>query len=278
MKFFAQIDDKIVQVQVARPPKNPDSLTNFKRTNGSTYTGTSDQFIGLKKGSKPGFYIAVSVKAEFSTMIIADATIEVDEELALNDTEDSSAEELAAEEPVVDNTPALSFTDTAEECCENEVDFRKFTFDFDFGRVNPENRNEAWVRYVNDKRVWITQFGSEHLKLANEMGCKCDNKYVVERVLRDFPAFHIYEEYPVHEMDTPDISFLLFLRNQAFTVKQKQVFQKFNSRVCLGWHFDDEVRNPAETEVIVQGFLGMCDLVCVFKDLLLHVEQPDQRM
>lgn len=278
MQFFATIDDKTVQVQVARPPKNPDLLSNFKKTNGSTYTGASELFIGLKKGNKPGFYIAVSVKTAPIPIVQVKEECSTFNQSIVNDTEDSTEEVNESNELKITNVVALAVTGSIQECCEYDIDFRKFDFDFDFARVNPENRNAAWLTYINDKNVWITQYGSEQLKLAHEMGCRCDNKYIVERVLRDFPAFHIYEEYPLKEMDTPDISFLLFLRNEAFNTKQKQTFKKFNSRICLGWNFDDTSNDPAETEVIIQGFLGMCDLMCVFKDLFLHVEQSNKSL
>jgi len=278
MKFFVQLDGKTAPVQVARHPKSEDLLSSFVRSNGATFTGGPNLFVGLK-ADKKGSHSAIAIKLNIQTppIVILPKPIVViapePEVVSVVETEKNEEEEPEGEvAPIVPVTPA------APVCEETPLDFRKFSFDFNFDQVNSSSRNEAWVSYATDKLVWIRQFGSEQLKLAHEMGCKCDSKYVVERALRDFPAFGIHEEHAFEEMDCPDTSFLLFLRNHAFSAAQKASIKKFNGRVCLGWHYDNKEQDPADTEVIVQGFLGMCDLVCYFKDLLLHVEQSDPGM
>ena len=272
MKFFVQLDGKTAPVQVARHPKSEDLLSSFVRSNGATYTGSPNLFIGLK-ADKKGSHSAIAIKLNIQTppvVILPKPIVVATPEPVVELAEEAEAkiEEVA--------TPIAAPVTIVTQCCEETaLDFRKFSFDFNFDQVNSGSRNEAWVTYANDKLVWIRQFGSEQLKLAHEMGCKCDSKYVVERALRDFSAFGIYEEHAFEEMDCPDTSFLLFLRNHAFSAAQKAVIKKFNGRVCLGWHYDNKEQDPADTEVIIQGFLGMCDLVCSFKDLLLHVEQSD---
>jgi len=296
MKFFVQLESKVAPVQVARPPKSIDSLDSFTRSNGATYTGGPNLFVGLKP-AKNGTYSALAVKLNIVTpaiivtpkLKIADMPLEIsisvrpdEDETPLEEEEtecevvpeESTEEEDVIIRPFHSSLPIVSIPVPTPNV---ELEFRKFNFNFDFAQVN-ENKNEAWKLYCNDKLVWIKQHGSEQLQLAHEMGMKCDSKYVVERVLSDFPAFQIHEEYAFDEMDTPEVSFLLFLRNEAFTATQKAVFKKFNSRVCLGWNYDDNQHDIAEAEVIIKGFLGMCDLVCAFKDLLIHVEQSNSRM
>jgi hypothetical protein len=147
---------------------------------------------------------------------------------------------------------AFLLESTEDQCF--EASFAEFT-----------NHNEGNSLYHKDKTIWVKMHGSENLQLAFEMRMKCDKGYIFERIAKEFPGFHVADDFGSHEVDTPDIGILRFLKSEAFTPVQRKVLASYHSRVCVALDEDGTAENPY---IVIKNFLCHCDLFIRIKDLI----------
>ena len=281
MKYLVNIDGRQFPVSLINPPKDLTKLDAFEQTeDGSALIGTPDLFVNLKKeGSR---YKAFSVKTSTPKIevdvekIIADnkrksepepvVVIEEPEPIAEEEVEEPEEEEFVPQTIQI-SIPETTYkdlypdhkTESLESVIERNSEHAKGMI---FCPVFKES--ETYILYQKEKTIWIKRFGSEKLNLAHDMHMKCDKGYVIERASREFPTFEIDVEFECIEVDTPDVSILRFLKNEAFSQEQNKSISQYGSRIVIASN-DEEEEDPF---VVIKNYLGLCDLITKVRTLV----------
>ena len=133
-----------------------------------------------------------------------------------------------------------------------------------WGSIFPEAEAYGEGLFKKQQLSWIKQHGSEHLKMAFEMRCKCDCLYIQERAAKEFPEWAINDLLVYYEIDSPDLGELTFLKN--FGNLYKDMLNAFRSKIILATtDIAPDEQNPT---VVITDYLGHCDLSIMLVDLV----------
>lgn len=254
MKFFLRTNNNLIPVKLMNQPSDTESFTGFQKVNGTGYSGTSDQFALLKFDKKSKKYTAFGIVRNVVQL----------------QTQEPQTEEVIEETPSVNEIHILE-PKIEPKATKQDEEYRKFTFMF---QPRTGNKVQLFEDYKVCKQSWINMFGSPQLKLALSMSCKCDSKYIFERVALEFPVFKIFEQFQYTEIDTPDFGVLTFIKENIDS-KQTQLIRKFNGRIFLGYEYDQE--DSRKEYLIIESFLGMCDLACPMEEFVAYVIRQSDR-
>ena len=141
---------------------------------------------------------------------------------------------------------------------------KKYRFAPRWQYLFPDNTSWASDFFERQKMVWIKMHGSEHLRIASDMKCKCDSLYIQERAGFDFPLWALHENLSFYELESPDFGVLTFLKN--FKNMYKDLFNEYRSRVTLGT--TEENDNEDYPLVIVSDYLCHADLTIPLVNLV----------
>ena len=264
MKFFLRTNNNLIPVKLMNQPSDTESFTGFQKVNGTGYSGTSDQFALLKFDKKTKKYTAFGIVRNIVPMQTDDTPI------VPMQIEEPQTEEVIEQISSINEIRILELK-TEPKACKQDEEYRKFTFLF---QPRMGSKVQLFEDYKVCKQSWINMFGSPQLKLALSMSCKCDSKYIFERVALEFPVFKIFEQFQYTEIDTPDFGVLTFIKENINT-KQTQLIRKFNGRIFLGYEYEKE--DSKKEYLIIEGFLGMCDLACPMEEFVAYVIRQSDR-
>ena len=85
---------------------------------------------------------------------------------------------------------------------------KKYRFAPRWQYLFPDNTSWASDFFERQKITWIKMHGSEHLKIAHDMKCRCDSLYIQERAAFEFPKWTLHENLSFYEIDSPDFGIL----------------------------------------------------------------------
>ena len=141
---------------------------------------------------------------------------------------------------------------------------KKITFQPRWSSLFPESETYGEGLFEKHKHVWIKLHGSEHLKIAHEMQCRCDALYIQERASVEFINWNIHDLLVYYEIDSPDYGILTYLKN--FKNMHRDLLNMYHSRIILVTTDD----NPDEDNplVVITDYLGHCDLSIPFVNLV----------
>ena len=298
MKFAVNIGGKKYPVSVMREPNNSSALSDFVYE-GKTYKGNVDQYNGLRFDKANNRYTASSVviKKKECVTVGVDSVSETDN-IETNPNEQPDINGEPSEELIPSEEPNIEVTNTEEfviEVNEEEEDqeedqeeeprqhfteilqqlqppkeeppvngFKRLNFQPRWSYLFPGSVTFYEGLYEKQKNIWVRQHGSEHLKTAHEIQCKCDGLYLQERSALEFPTWEIHELLIYYEIDSPDFGLLTYLRN--FRNLHREMLNAFKSKVALA----TTAVHPNEEDpvVIIADYLGHADLSIMFSQLV----------
>jgi hypothetical protein len=190
--------------------------------------------------------------------IIENEAQEIEEEPEIDDSEVEDTEEkkrLFLEE-VEAEAQKLKRESDREVAKINGNGFRKLKFQSRLHDIFPDNISYGEGLYEKQKTVWIRLHGSEHLKMAHDMGTRCDSLYIQERAAKELSDWKLHDLLVCYEIDSPDFGILTFLKN--FKKIHHNILDPFRSKISIATTDD----NPDENDpvVVITDFLGYCDL------------------
>lgn len=141
---------------------------------------------------------------------------------------------------------------------------KKINFRPRWSSLFPESETFGEGLFDKHKHIWVKLHGSDHLKMAHDMQCRCDSLYIQERANKEFPHWAVNDLLVFYEIDSPDFGILTFLKN--FKHIHRDTLNLFKNKVLLGT--TDE--NPDEDNpiVVISDYLGHCDLSITFVQLV----------
>jgi hypothetical protein len=108
---------------------------------------------------------------------------------------------------------------------------------------------EQEANYQFEKIAWIKNYGSEHLQLASSLGYECDDIYISEKAIIEFPEFSLDKEFLAHgKIDSPSLEALVFA--------QELCNQGRNAEVTFIVTDDTDEREA----LVIRDYLGIGDL------------------
>lgn len=201
-------------------------------------------------------------------------------------TEEISEEETSIEK-IIEEEVSIDETDEYKEASERRREFlesleresakinretqqqlskviKKITFQPRWSILFPESETYGEGLFQKHKHVWIKLHGSEHLKTAHEMQCRCDALYIQERAALEFKEWSIHDLLIYYEIDSPDYGILTYLKN--FKNMHRDILNNYHSKIVLVT--TDEYMDEDNPLVVITDYLGHCDLSIPFVNLV----------
>lgn len=264
MRFAVLIGNKKFPVSLMKEPKDEKLLSSFRYEN-KTYVGIVEQFNGLRKNKEKYTAISVIINSE---KIISQIIPESEPEPEFEEETETTIlieEEIVSEIPEIFNTLENIKKDDERKNKQNIIiENKKKQYQPRWSYLFPESETFGEGIFEKQKVVWIKLHGSEHLKTAYEMQCKCDSLYIEERKQFEFKDWLIYECLSYYEIDSPDFGILTFLRN--FKQLHKEIFNTYKSKIIIATtETNEDEDNPL---VIITDYLGHADLALPLQDMV----------
>ena len=141
---------------------------------------------------------------------------------------------------------------------------KKINFRPRWSSLFPESESFGEGLFDKHKHIWVKLHGSDHLKMAHDMQCRCDSLYIQERANKEFPHWAINDLLIFYEIDSPDFGILTFLKN--FKHIHRDTLNLFKNKVLLGT--TDENPDEESPIVVISDYLGHADLSIPLIDLV----------